>query len=188
MINSTKHYRNAQIERDLVFKSISQNAMEIASLNKVSLSLSHKEALKNSNQLLTPLVLMNLISGQKPSLTKSKKSIAQFKLREGKVLGSKVSLRNQYLDIFLEKFLYLILPQVLENIQTKIKLNRNSINLGIQDLSIFPELENQYELLKKTQGLNINMNLRNQTKNPRMPFYFFSSLKLPLKPLETLKI
>lgn len=73
MIKSIEHYKSTQIERDLVFKSASKNVMELPKLDKISLSLSQKEALVNNNKLLTPLLLINLISGQKPLVTKSKK-------------------------------------------------------------------------------------------------------------------
>jgi large subunit ribosomal protein L5 len=180
MIKSIEHYKSTQIERDLVFKSASKNVMELPKLDKISLSLSQKEALVNNNKLLTPLLLINLISGQKPLVTKSKKSIAQFKLREGKAIGCKVNLRNNNLYIFLEKLLYTILPQIIETRTNKLKVNKTSMNIGIEDISIFTELENQYDLLKNTQGLTISLDLINKTKNAQIPFYFFSSLKIPI--------
>ena len=64
-------------------------------------------------------MLLKLISGQKPKITKAKKSIAQFKLREGKAIGCKVTLRNEMMYSLLDKFLYSILPQIIE-IKTKI--------------------------------------------------------------------
>jgi len=154
--------------------------MELPRLDNISLSLSQKEALINSNKLLTPLFLINLISGQKPFITKSKKSIAQFKLRKGKAIGCKVNLRNDNLFIFLEKLLYIILPQIIETRADKLKMNKTSINIGIEDISIFTELESQYDLLKNTQGLTISLNLGNKIKNTQIPFYFFSSLKMPI--------
>ena len=116
-------------------------------------------------EILTPLFLINLISGQKPFITKSKKSIAQFKLRKGKAIGCKVNLRNDNLFIFLEKLLYIILPQIIETRADKLKMNKTSINIGIEDISIFTELESQYDLLKNTQGLTISLNLGNKIKN-----------------------
>ena len=62
----------------------------------------------------------------------------------------------------------------------KLRVNKTSMNIGIEDISIFTELENQYDLLKNTQGLTISLDLINKTKNAQIPFYFFSSLKIPI--------
>lgn len=180
MIKSIKHYKVAQVERDLLFKSASKNVMQVPKLNKLSISLSHKESLINSNKLLTPLLLLNIISGQKPKITKSKKSIAQFKLREGKAIGCQVTLRNDNLYVFLEKFLYSILPQLVETKTKKFKINGTSLNIGLEDISIFTELESQYNLLKTTQGMNLTLDLTNKSKNKKIPLYFFSSFKIPV--------
>ena len=78
----------------------------------------------------------------------------------------------------LDKVIYSILPQVLEVRTKKIKSNFNSLSIGIEDLSIFPELENQYELLKNTQGLNLTLVLKNN-KSKFTPNYYFSGIKIP---------
>ena len=101
MIKSIKHFTGTQIKRDLLFKSAARNVMELPKLDKIILNFSQKEALTNNNKLLTPLILLNLISGQKPLITKANKSVAQFKLREGKAIGSKITLRNNNLYYFL---------------------------------------------------------------------------------------
>ena len=99
---------------------------------------------------------------------------------KGKAIGCKVNLRNNNLYIFLEKLLYVILPQIIETKTKKLRVNKTSMNIGIEDISIFTELENQYDLLKNTQGLTISLDLINKTKNAQIPFYFFSSLKIPI--------
>jgi len=181
MIKSIKHFTGTQIKRDLLFKSAAKNVMELPKLDKITLNFSQKEALTNNNKLLAPLILLNLISGQKPLITKGNKSVAQFKLREGKAIGSKVTLRNNNSYHFLEQLLYWVLPQIIEEKNTMFKTNKTSINIGIEDVSLFPQLENQYDLLKDIQGLDITMNIINKTKNKKLPFYFFSSLKIPCK-------
>lgn len=181
MIKSIKHFTGTQIKRDLLFKSAARNVMELPKLDKIILNFSQKEALTNNNKLLTPLILLNLISGQKPLITKANKSVAQFKLREGKAIGSKITLRNNNLYYFLEKLLYWVLPQVIEEKNTVFQTNKTSINIGIEDVSLFPILENQYDLIKNIQGLNITIDITNRTKNKKLPFYLFSSLKIPCK-------
>jgi large subunit ribosomal protein L5 len=152
--------------------------MNYPKLDKISINLSNKEALTNSNRLFIPLMLLKLITGQKPKITKARRSIAQFKLREGKAIGCKVTLRNEAMYLFLDKLLYTILPQIIEVKAKKFKFNLNSLSIGIEDVSVFSELENQYELLKNTQGLNISIILKNNRSNTKASL-IFSGLKLP---------
>jgi large subunit ribosomal protein L5 len=153
--------------------------MTCPKIDKVSISLSNKEVIVNSNKLFIPLMLLKLITGQKPQITKAKKSIAQFKLREGKALGCKVTLRGEKMYSFLDKIFYIILPQIFEIKTKKIKSNLNSLSIGIEDLSIFPELESQYDLLKTIQGANINITLKNN-KFQKISNDLFSGLKIPV--------
>ena len=178
MIKSTKHYKNNHLTRDLLLKEGSKNVMNCPKLDKISLSLTTKEALINSNKLLIPLMLLKLITGQKPKITKARKSIAQFKLRQGKAIGCKVTLRNEMMYSFLDKLIYSILPQIIEIKSEKITVNFNSLTIGIEDISIFSELENQYEFLKNTQGLNINLTIKNNRFKNKSK-YLFSGLKIP---------
>jgi len=179
MIKSIKHFKNNQLFRDLLLKKTAKNTMNHPKIDKILISLTNKEVLINSNKLFVPLMLLKLISGQKPKITKAKKSIAQFKLREGKAIGCKVTLRNEIMYSLLDKIIYSLLPQIIEIKTKKIKSNFNSLNIGIEDLSIFSELENQYELLKNIQGVNITLVLKNN-KSRSIPNYFFSSIKLPI--------
>ena len=112
MIKSVKHYKRNSLDRDLIVKNKYSNVMKIPRLDKISLSVNNKEALLNSNKLLIPLVLLKLITGQKPKLNKSRKSVAQFKLREGKALGASVTLRKEQLYSFLDKLVFIIFPQL----------------------------------------------------------------------------
>tara|TARA_R110001592_G_scaffold150202_3_gene375978 strand:+ start:6901 stop:7440 length:540 start_codon:yes stop_codon:yes gene_type:complete len=178
MIKSIKHYKNNQLFKDLLLKKTIKNVMNHPKIDKILISLTNKEVLINSNKLFIALMLLKLISGQKPKITKAKKSIAQFKLREGKAIGCKVTLRKEMMYSLLDKIIYSILPQIIEINTKKIKSNFNSLNIGIEDLSIFSELENQYELLKNTQGLNITLVLKNN-KSKNIPNYFFSGIKIP---------
>ncbi len=179
MIKSIKHYKNNQLFRDLLLKKTLKNAMNHPKMDKILISLTNKEVLTNSNKLFIPLMLLKLISGQKPKITTARKSIAQFKLREGKAIGCKVTLRKEMMYSLLDKIIYILLPQIIEVKTKKIKTNFNSLNIGIEDLSIFSELENQYELLKNTQGLNITLVLKNN-KSKIIPNYFFSGIKIPI--------
>lgn len=178
MIKSVKHFKNNQLFRDLLLKKTTKNVMNHPKMDKISISLTNKEVLINSNKLFVPLMLLKLITGQKPKITKAKKSIAQFKLREGKAIGCKVTLRKKIMYSLLDKIIYSLLPQIIEIKTERIKSNFNSLNIGIEDLSIFSELENQYELLKNIQGINITLILKNN-KSRNVSNFFFSGLKIP---------
>ena len=180
MIPRLQEQYNKVIIPNMQKKFALKNKITVPKLTKVVLNMGLGMDGSNKTVLKNCIEDMGLISGQKPLVTKSKKSIAQFKLREGKAIGCKVNLRNNNLYIFLEKLLYTILPQIIETRTNKLKVNKTSMNIGIEDISIFTELENQYDLLKNTQGLTISLDLINKTKNAQIPFYFFSSLKIPI--------
>ena len=74
-----------------------------------------KDANINANKILPPLLITKILTQQQPSLTKAKKSIANFKLREGKIIGCKTTLRNKNMNNFLEKLIHIIIPQICEN-------------------------------------------------------------------------
>jgi large subunit ribosomal protein L5 len=179
MIKSIEYYKNNQLFRDFLLKRTLKNAMNYPKIDKILISVTNKEVLTNVNKLFLALMFLKIISGQKPKITKAKKSIAQFKLREGKAIGCKVTLRKEMMYYTLDKIFYSLLPQILEETTDRIKSNFNSLNIGIEDLSVFPELETQYELLKNTQGLNITLVLKNNTLKD-VPNYFFSGIKIPI--------
>lgn len=179
MIKSIEYYKSNLLFKDLLLKRTVKNVMDHPKIDKILISLTNKELLTNSNKLFISLMLLKLISGQKPKITKAKKSIAQFKLREGKAIGCKITLRKEMMYFLLDKIIYSLLPQVIEVNTQKIKTNFNSLSIGIENLSIFPELENQYELLKDAQGLNITLVLKNNVSKT-VPLYFFSGIKIPI--------
>jgi len=179
MIKSINHFKKNQLFRDILLKKITKNTMNYPKIDKIVISLTNKEILFNNNKLFIPLMLLRLISGQKPKITKAKQSIAQFKLRKGKAIGCKVTLRKQIMYFLLDKIIYSLLPQIIEIKTQNIKSNFNSINIGVEDLSLFFELESQYELLKNIKGVNLTLVLKNN-KQKNMPNCFFSGIKIPV--------
>jgi large subunit ribosomal protein L5 len=179
MIKSLKTHNSKTLTRDMLLKKQINNAMNYPKIDKLLISLTNKEVLINANKLFVSLMLLKLITSQKPKITNARKSIAQFKLRQGKSLGCKLVLRKNVMFSFLDKFIYSLLPQILETKSGKLNSNLNSLTIGIEDLSIFSELENQYELLKKTQGLNVTLVLKNNNSKI-LSDYFFSGIKIPV--------
>jgi large subunit ribosomal protein L5 len=179
MIKSIENYKTKKLFRDILLKKNLSNTMTYPKIDKILISLTNKEVLTNSSKLFVPLMLLKLITSQKPKITDAKKSIAQFKLRQGKATGCKIVLRKNVMYSFLDKLVYSLLPQILETRTRKLNSNLNSLTVGIEDLSIFSELENQYELLKSSQGLNINLVLKNN-HSKLLSNYFFSGMKIPV--------
>jgi large subunit ribosomal protein L5 len=154
-----QNYFETDLQTDLLLKKTKKNVFESVILEKITINNGVKEANVTSNKILPALTIMKLISHQQPIYTKARKSIANFKLRQGKIIGCKVTLRNKKMYNFLEKIVYLILPQIsdIKNIKYKNRRPKNNLTLGVSDTSIFPEMENQFELFQKTPGLDFTI-------------------------------
>jgi len=131
-----------------------QNTMQIPSLKKIVISMGIAEASKDKNAVQDCLKEMTLLSGQKPILTKAKKAIANFKLREGVPNGVKVTLRRKRMFDFFDRFCHVVSPRIRDFRGFPIKCDgRGSYSIGIQEQIIFPELN--LDDIKRTQGMNI---------------------------------
>jgi len=175
----SKIYKANNIDKDLSLKLINRNNLETNKLEKIIISCGVKETLVNSNNILYPLTILELITNQKPIVTKAKKSVANFKLREGKIIGCKVTLRKQKMFSFLDKLLFIVLPQISDLKITKYKTKKptNQFSIGLKDCSAFPEIENQYDLLNKPFGINITFVTKG--KYLQEDNLIFSGFKLP---------
>jgi large subunit ribosomal protein L5 len=176
-----KQYSNTNLKIDNSLKSLNKNIMSCPNLTKITLNIGTREANINSNKILIPLLILKILSGELPKCTKAHSSIANFKLRQGKIIGCKKTLRGPKMFSFLETLIYLVISGNFENKKIKYINSKytNSITLGIKDCSIFPELENQYNLLKNIVGLNITLTYSGIIKTKDN--MFFSGLKIPFK-------
>lgn len=176
-MQTLKSYCKKQLFEDLLIKKNKKNIYEGPDLKKIVISIGVKEANINTNKILNSLTTLLLITGQQPSITKARRSIANFKLREGKIIGCKITLRGQQMYNFLEKFIHIILPQLtdLKLLRYKNRRSTNHLSLGIQDCSLFPELENQYDLLSNIHGMNVDLYSKERELNTKN--IFFSGLK-----------
>jgi large subunit ribosomal protein L5 len=131
-----------------------RNPMLIPQMTKVVISMGIAEATKDKNSIQDCIKELTLISGQKPILTKSKKSIANFKLREGQPIGLKVTLRKKRMFDFFDRFCNIVSPRVRDFRGFPLKGDgRGNYSLGIEEQQIFPELN--LDEIKRTQGMNI---------------------------------
>jgi len=133
-----------------------KNVMEIPRIEKVVVNIGLGEAMDNPKALEAATSDLMQITGQKPIQTKAKKSIANFKLREGRIIGSKVTLRGERMWDFIDRLLNIALPRVRDFRGVSPKLDgRGNYTLGLQDQLVFPEIE--YDKIDKLRGLEITI-------------------------------
>jgi large subunit ribosomal protein L5 len=132
-----------------------KNIMEVPKLDKIVVNMAVGEAKENAKVLENAAGDMEIITGQKPVLTKAKKSIANFKIREGQAIGCKVTLRGEKMYDFLDRLVNLALPRVRDfrGINPDSFDGRGNYALGIREQLIFPEIE--YDKVDKTRGMDI---------------------------------
>ncbi|CCB89993.1 MAG: 50S ribosomal protein L5 [Simkania sp.] len=143
-----------EIREALKEKFSLSNNMCIPMLKKIVISMGVAEALKDKNAMQDSMKELSLISGQKPIMTKAKKSISNFKLREGQTIGLKVTLRGIRMYEFFDRFANIVCPRIRDFRGFEKKGDgRGSYSLGISDQQIFPELN--LDEVKREQGMNI---------------------------------
>ena len=132
-----------------------RNIMEVPKLDKIVINMGLGEAIQNIKILDSAVQELALISGQKPIITKAKKSIAQFKLREGMPIGCMVTLRRERMYEFFNRLVNTSLPRVrdFKGISGKSFDGRGNYALGIREQLIFPEIH--YDKIDKVKGMNI---------------------------------
>ena len=154
------------------------NVNDVPKIEKVIIHRGLGEALTNSAVLEKTYELFYAISGQKPVFTKAKKSISNFKLREGQVVGCKVTLRSKKMRNFLSNLFYLALPKIRDfrGISSKGCDNFGNFSFGIKDDSIFPESNTD---LDKLRGMDITICTTSKSKEELL--FFLEQLGLPFK-------
>lgn len=132
-----------------------KNVMEIPKVEKVVINMGVGEAVGNSKALESAVADMTQIAGQKPVITKAKKSIAAFKVRQGMPLGAKVTLRGDRMYYFLDKLMNLALPRVRDfrGVSAAAFDGRGNYALGLKEQLIFPEID--YDKIDKVRGMDI---------------------------------
>lgn len=132
-----------------------KNVMEVPKLEKIVINMGVGEAKDNAKVLESAVADLTLIAGQKPILTRSKKSIANFKIRENMPLGCKVTLRKANMYEFADKLVSIALPRVRDfrGVSSKSFDGRGNYSLGIKEQLIFPEIE--YDKIDKVRGMDI---------------------------------
>jgi large subunit ribosomal protein L5 len=132
-----------------------KNIMEVPKLEKIVINMGVGEAKENQKVLESAVSDLTIISGQKPILTRSKKSVANFKIRENMAIGCKVTLRKIRMYEFADKLMSIALPRVRDfrGVSSKAFDGRGNYSLGIKEQLIFPEME--YDKIDKLRGMDI---------------------------------
>ena len=154
-MNSLKEKYTKEIVPELTKKYNYTTVMAVPKLEKIVVNMGVGDATLNSKLLDVATTELEKITGQKPVVTKAKKSIAGFKLREGQAIGCKVTLRGEKMYTFLEKLIRISLPRVRDfrGVSPKAFDGRGNYTLGIKEQMIFTEIE--YDNIVKSRGMDI---------------------------------
>ena len=148
-----KKYKE-QVLPELKARHSDRSPMDLPALKKIVISMGLSEALKDKNAIQDHSKELAMISGQKPIVTKSKKAISNFKLREDQPIGLMVTLRGKRMFDFLDRFCHIVAPRIHDFRGFNKKADgRGNYNFGINDQQIFPEIN--LDEVKRAQGMNI---------------------------------
>ena len=150
-----KEQYNSEIKEAMIKKFGYKNVMEVPKLEKIVINMGVGEAKENHKLLDTAVKDLETITGQKAIITRAKKSVANFKLREGMPIGCKVTLRGERMYEFADRLINLALPRVRDfrGINPNAFDGRGNYALGIKEQLIFPEIE--YDKVDKVRGMDI---------------------------------
>ena len=154
-MSTFKKLYNEQITDSLMKKFNYSSKMEVPKLEKIVINMGVGEASVDSKYIEAAVKDLELIAGQKPVVTRARKSIAGFKIREGQVIGAKVTLRGENMYNFMEKLIKISLPRVRDfrGVSKTAFDGKGNYTLGIKEQIIFPEIE--YDQILKLRGMDI---------------------------------
>lgn len=134
-----------------------ENVMQVPAIEKIVVNIGVGEALENAKALDAAVQDVSIITGQKPIVTRARKSIANFKLREGRAIGVKVTLRGQRMWSFLDRLMNIALPRVRDfrGVSPNSFDGRGNYSLGLREQLVFPEID--YDQIDKVRGLEVSI-------------------------------
>ncbi|MFN7209104.1 MAG: 50S ribosomal protein L5 [Aggregatilineales bacterium] len=156
MMRLKQHYRE-NVVPELMKEFRYRNVMQVPRIVKVVLNIGVGEALENAKALDGAVEDLTKIAGQKPVITRAKKAVAAFKLREGRAIGVKVTLRNERMWSFLDRLINVALPRTRDfrGVSGNAFDGRGNYTLGLREQLIFPEIE--YDKIDKVRGMEISI-------------------------------
>ena len=178
MIRLKELYRNELTEKLKAELSLA-NVMDVPRVTKITLNMGVGEAIGDKKALESAVSDLALISGQKPVVTKARKSIAGFKVRQGWPIGAKVTLRRNRMYDFLERLIGIAIPRIRDfrGISPKQFDGRGNFSMGISEQIIFPEID--YEKIDKIRGMDIT--ITTTARNDAEGLALLKAFNFPLK-------
>jgi large subunit ribosomal protein L5 len=178
MARLQQHYRE-KVVPELTEKFGYKSPMEVPRLTKITLNMGVSEAVADKKVMDNAVADLTKIAGQKPVVTKAKKAIAGFKIREGQAIGCMVTLRGVKMYEFLDRFVTVALPRVRDfrGISGRAFDGRGNYNIGVKEQIIFPEIE--YDKVDALRGLNISITTTAKTDDECKAL--LSAFKFPFK-------
>ena len=178
-MNRLKERYQKEIVPALIKQLDLTNVMQVPRLQKVVVNIGMGEALDNPKAIDAAVADVTAITGQKPVVTKATKSIANFKLREGRLIGVKVTLRGEKMWSFVDRLVNIVLPRVRDfrGISPEAFDGRGNYTLGLKEQLIFPEIE--YDKIDKIRGLEITFVTSALTDD--QSYVFLEMLGMPIR-------
>ncbi|WP_350282963.1 50S ribosomal protein L5 [Nitrosomonas sp.] len=178
MARLLEYYRDT-VTKELTQKFSYKTVMEVPKITKITLNMGVGEASADKKIMESAVSDLEKISAQKPVVTKAKKSIATFKVRQGYPVGCKVTLRGVKMYEFLDRLVNIAIPRIRDfrGIQVKGFDGRGNFNMGIKEQIIFPEID--YDKIDKVRGLNITVTTTAKTDQEAKAL--LSAFKFPFK-------
>jgi large subunit ribosomal protein L5 len=177
MVSRLKEHYTKEVRKRLQDEFKIKNPMAVPKVEKVVINMGMGEAISNAKILDAAVDELGQITGQKPVVTKAKKSIASFKLREGQSIGTMVTLRGEKMYEFLDRLISTALPRVRDfrGVPAKSFDGRGNFTLGIRDHLIFPEID--ITKVDKSKGMNIT--IVTTAKNDEQARFLLRELGMP---------
>jgi len=178
MARLQQHYRE-KVAPELMKKFGYKSPMEVPRITKITLNMGVSEAVADKKVMDNAVADLTKIAGQKPVVTKAKKAIAGFKIREGQAIGAMVTLRGTRMYEFLDRFVTVALPRVRDfrGISGRSFDGRGNYNVGVKEQIIFPEVE--YDKVDALRGLNIS--ITTTAKNDEEAKALLAAFRFPFK-------
>jgi large subunit ribosomal protein L5 len=172
-----KELYNSQVRKRLQDEFQIRNVMAVPKIEKIVLNMGMGEAIANMKVLDNAVEELTTIAGQKPVITRAKKSIASFKLREGVPIGTMVTLRGEKMYEFLDRLISIALPRVRDfrGVPTRSFDGRGNYTIGIRDHLIFPEID--VAKVDKSKGMNVT--IVTTAKNDEQARFLLRELGMP---------
>ena len=172
---------DAEIVKAMIEKFGYANPMQVPKIEKITLNMGVGEASQDKKKVQVAAAEMEKIAGQKPVITKAKKSIAQFKLREGMAIGCKVTLRRERMYEFLDRLITVAMPRIRDfrGLNPKSFDGRGNYAMGLKEQIVFPEIS--YDQIEKVRGLDVIVTTTAQTDDEARELLRLFGFPFPLE-------